>query len=135
VKPLWWEAKQSWAVDVPAAKSPTGKRQRKLFETRDKARDFCGDQKEEQAEHGRSSVTAEDRHYIGLARSELGDLSILPEVLRHWRRTGTGAISAMPVEKAVELFKAIQFKRVGDRTKSDGGCVRPTSGGDLGASR
>jgi integrase len=119
VKPFWWEAKQSWAVDVPVAKSPTGKRQRKLFATRDAARDFCGDQKEEHNEHGRSGVTAEERHYIGLARSELGDLSILPEVLRHWRRTGTGAITATPVENAVETFKAVQMKRVGDRTKSD----------------
>ena len=47
MKAFWWEAKQSWAVDVPAAKSPSGKRQQKLFATRDKARDFCGDQKEE----------------------------------------------------------------------------------------
>ena len=60
MKPFWNEAKKRWAVDVPARMSPTGKVQRKFFPSRDKAREFYGDTKEENAEHGRAAITAAD---------------------------------------------------------------------------
>jgi len=119
VKAFFWEAKQSWAVDVPAKLSPTGKRQRKLFPTRDKAREFAGDKKGEHNELGRSGVTAEQREWINYAENELGELTLLPDVIRHWKRTGTGAIKPTLVSDAVEAFKVAQLKRVSDRTKSD----------------
>jgi site-specific recombinase XerD len=119
VKAFFWEAKQSWAVDVPAKLSPTGKRQRKLFSTRDDARQFCGNKKDEHNELGRSGVTAEQREWINYAENELGELSILPDVIRHWKRTGPGAIKPTPISEAVEAFKTAQLKRVSDRTKSD----------------
>ena len=69
MKAFWWEAKQSWAVDVPAKRSATGKRQRKLFPTRDKAREFCGEQKDEHLEHGKQSISADERIIVGLLRT------------------------------------------------------------------
>ncbi len=103
VKPFWWEAKQSWAVDVPAAKSPTHKRQRKLFATRHKAREFCGDQKEEHKEHGRASVTAEERAVIVSVRERIGDLSQLPTNIDHWLATGA-VLSPIAAKDAAKAF-------------------------------
>jgi len=62
VKPFWYDAKRCWAVDIPRRLSPTGKRQRKFFPNRDKAHEFCGDHKEEHAEHGKASVTGYHCH-------------------------------------------------------------------------
>jgi integrase len=95
------------------------KRETHYFDSKETGEAFIAEFKTDREEHGKQAVTSEDRRWIGFARARLGSLDILPEVIRHWERTGTGAIAAMPVEKAIELFKAIQFKRVGDRTKSD----------------
>jgi hypothetical protein len=103
IKPFWWEAKQSWPVDVPASRSKTGKRQRKLFPTRDKAREFCGDHKAEHREHGRSGVTAEQQEWIAFAQRQLGDWSQLPEVIGFGKRNGARLV---PIETtaAVKRF-------------------------------
>ena len=104
MKPFLVESKQAWAVDIPARLSPTGKRQRKFFSSRDKAREFVGDRKDEHIEHGRQAVTSDERIVIGLLRKELGgDLSIVPEIIRHWKRTGE-RLNQIQVKDAIKEF-------------------------------
>ena len=82
--------------------SPTGKTQRKLFKTRDGAREFCGDQKDEH-EHGRATITADERAVIVAARNRLGDLSILPRVIDHWLATGA-VLNPIGAKEAAKSF-------------------------------
>lgn len=119
MKPFYWEAKQSWAVDVPAKQSPTGKRQRKLFPNRDKAREFCSGQKEEHNEHGRSGVTAKQREWINFAEKQLGDLSLLPEVIRHWKRTGERLNQIGAPEAVAEFLESAERDYQNRRTLND----------------
>jgi hypothetical protein len=106
VKPFWYEAKQSWAVDIPRRMSPTGKRQRKFFPSRDKAREFCGERKEEHVEHGKAAVTAHERAVIVTLRKELGgNLDLVPEILRHWKRTAGESITKTRVKPPWMHFK------------------------------
>jgi hypothetical protein len=68
---------------------------------------------------GQIAVSSEDRHWINVARTELGDLSILPKVIAHWKKTGDEAIRPTMLLDAIEAFKATKRKRVGKRTLSD----------------
>jgi len=107
VKPFWIKSKEAWALDIPSRISPTGKRQRKFFSSREEAREFCGDRKDEHLEHGKQAVTSDDRAIVALLRKELGgDLSIVPEMLRHWKRTGE-KLNRISVNNALAEFLGI----------------------------
>jgi len=95
------------------------KRETHYFDSKEDGEAYIAEFKTEREEHGKQVVTSEERRWIGYAKSQLDSLEILPEVIRHWQRTGPGAISPISVEKAVETFRAVQFKRVSARTKSD----------------
>jgi hypothetical protein len=41
-----------WKVEIPERLSPTGKRQRIFFETRDEAKDYVADMRSDYEEHG-----------------------------------------------------------------------------------
>jgi hypothetical protein len=74
----------------------------------------------ERKSHGESLVTADDRTWISFLKKQLdGDLSPLPEIIEHWRRTGTGAVQATTVEASVKALQAHQLPQVQDRTQSD----------------
>jgi integrase len=101
-------------VFIPRKLSPTGKRQAKYFPSKNQALKFVQEFKEETREHGRSGVSAQDREWIAFARNKLGNLSLLPEVIRHWERTGAH-LEPMATEAAVNTyFDAIlpNYKRV-----------------------
>jgi integrase len=91
-------------VCIPAKLSETGKQQMKYFGTRDAASAFASDFKAEKLEHGNQAVTSEERLIVGMLRKELGgDLSLVPEILRHWKRTGE-KLNQTSVEAAVKEF-------------------------------
>jgi len=113
------KASGRWFFRIPAKLSTLKKRETRYFGTEEEADKELVAFKAEREEHGKQAVTSEERRWVGYARARLGSLDILPEVIRHWERTGSGAIAPMVVDVAVASFKAIQFKRVGDRTKSD----------------
>lgn len=92
-------------VRVPARLSSTRRREYKYFETKDKASQFITSFKNEQAEHGKSAITSEQRQWINFAENELGDLSLLPEVIRHWKRTGE-TLEPIATKEAVKTFTA-----------------------------
>jgi site-specific recombinase XerD len=70
-------------------------------------------------EHGKQTVTAEERRWILFARDQLGDLKKLPDVIQHWRRTGDDSITPTSVADAVKRFLAHQLPEVDKRTQSD----------------
>ena len=55
-------------------------------------------------EHGTQSVTTEERNAILFFREQVGDLKLLPEVVRHWRSTAAEAIESAKVADAVDRF-------------------------------
>ena len=89
--PNFHEGSKKWRVTVPAKVSSTKKRYDKYFDSQDSAQKFIDATLTERTEHGKQAVTAEERQWISYARTELGSLSSLPEVIRHWKRTGSGA--------------------------------------------
>ena len=118
-KPSFHEGSHKWRVAVPKKLSLAGKRYDKYFDSQKSAETFIADTLKDRAEHGKRAVSSEDRHWINVARTELGDLSLLPKVLAHWKKTGDEAIRARLVLDAVHAFKTTQKKRVSARTFSD----------------
>ena len=54
-------------------------------------------------------MTSEERHWINVARVELGSLGKLRDVLDHWKRTGRD-IQPISVPDAVEKFMEIKVR-------------------------
>jgi site-specific recombinase XerD len=104
---------------IPAKLSDTGKRQIRYYSSEDKARQDIRGFKDERREHGRSGVTAEDRHYINVARTELGDLSQLPEVIRFWKRNGARLVTTATTAAVEEFTTAARKDYVNARTRND----------------
>jgi hypothetical protein len=108
-----------WAVQYSAKNSGTGKRLMKYYETESDAAADIKTLQHEREEHGKASVTAEERQWVLFARKQLGDLDLLPKVIAHWKRTGDEAIRPTSVADAIQAFKNTQSKRVESRTFSD----------------
>jgi hypothetical protein len=94
---------------IPAKQSDSGKREMRYYSSEAKAREDIKNFKDEKREHGRSGVTSEERHWINVAKNELSDLSILPEVIRHWKRTGE-KLNQIEVNEAVKEFTDLAQK-------------------------
>ena len=92
-----------WRVFVPRKLSKHGKREIRNFASKSQASKFIKDFKSETREHGRASVTAEERAVIVSARNRLGDLSILPTVIDHWLATGA-VLSPIAAKDASRAF-------------------------------
>jgi hypothetical protein len=105
VKPAKHKASKLWCIRIPAKLSDSGKWGIKYFSSEAKAREAIKAIQAEKAEHGKASITAEERHWINVARTELGDLSKLRDVLDHWKRSGAG-VHPISATDAVEQFIA-----------------------------
>ena len=119
MKPTKHKASGLWCIRVPPRLSDTGKWQIKYFPSAAKARSEIKTIQTEKAEHGKQKVTAEERHWITVARTELGSLDKLRDVLDHYRRTGAG-VNPLSATEAVERF--IQHRtadRLNPETKND----------------
>jgi site-specific recombinase XerD len=77
-----------YQIKIPRKMSPTGKRESKYFPSRRAAEQFIRDFKAEHAEHGRQAVTAEERRWLGYWKERVGELSLMPEIVGYWKRTG-----------------------------------------------
>jgi hypothetical protein len=102
------KASGRWRVTVPANLSDTGKRKDQYFDTQKDAEQFIKSTLGEREEHGKQSVSSEERFWINVARKELGNLDKLREVLDHWKRTGRGV--EMSAKDATEIFIAYEQK-------------------------
>jgi integrase len=91
-------------VFVPRKLASSGKREAKYFPSKSQAIKFIKDFRSERQEHGKSGVTAQQREWIRFAQNELGgNLGLLPEVIRHWKRTGE-VLSRIATDDAVKEF-------------------------------
>jgi site-specific recombinase XerD len=77
-----------YEVRIPRKVSVSGKRESKYFHTKQEAEDFIRQLQAEQREHGRQAVTATERRWLGYLRERIGDLSLLPEIVNFWKRSG-----------------------------------------------
>ena len=94
-----------WTVFVPRKVSESGKREAKYFPSKNQATKFCAEFRTDHREHGRQAISSEERHWINVARNELGDLSKLRAVLDHWTRTGRN-VQPISASNAAEQFIA-----------------------------
>lgn len=82
------KASGRWVVRIPARFSDSRRRESRYFDTKAQASEFVASFKDEQAEHGRAGVTAEQRRWLGYLQEHVGDLALLPTIVEHWKRTG-----------------------------------------------
>jgi integrase len=96
-----------WRVVIPAKWSGTGRQRDRYFANREEAERFIADTLREREQYGAQAVTPEERQWVAVLRSELGDLDTLRDVLAHWRRTGR-VVQPTAVKGAVERFLAFR---------------------------
>jgi integrase len=115
-----------WRVRVPANFSPTGRVQMKYFRTKSAALDFIAKLTNERAQFGNQAVTPEEHAAITHARHLLKvpalDSSLMNEIVTHWLKTGTGAVTKRRLFEAVDEYIAWaegQPKKFSKRTLSD----------------
>ena len=115
-----FEHKSRWCVQLSAKLSPTGKRQQLYFDTEEAAKKDIKARFGEALEHGRSGISADERQMVAYARQQLGgDLRLLPEIIAHWKATGSGSVTPTTVADAVKAFQAWHIPKVNARTASD----------------
>ena len=105
LKPRRWKKRPGyWIVSKPASSSLSGKRVNHYFKSENAALEWVSQYKRHRLEHGAQSVTSEERNAILFFREQVGELKLLPEVVRHWRTTAAGAIEPAKVSMAVDRF-------------------------------
>ena len=105
-RPKWEPSEHAsgkWRVTVPAKFSDTGRRRDRYFDAKKSAEQFISETLGERQEHGKQAVSSEERHWINVARTELGSLDRLRDVLDHWSRTGRG-VQPITAKDAAEAF-------------------------------
>src|SRR6516225_8713622 len=108
-----------YVVFVPKRLSRSGKREGQYFRSEADAKEFAAGFQEEREEFGRLALTPTERYYVALAKSELGDLSQLPEAIRHFKQTAGSYITRTDVKDAVARFVKARLPDVSRRTASD----------------
>jgi hypothetical protein len=105
LKPRRWKKRPGyWIISEPASFSLSGKRVNHYFKSENAALEWVSQHKRQRHEHGTQSVTSEERNAILFFREQVGDLKLLPEVVRHWRTTAAEAIESTKVAEAVDRF-------------------------------
>jgi integrase len=118
-KAFFHQGNQKWAVQYGKGLSGVGKPRMVYYESETEAIADIKRRERERRKFGQSVVTHEERTMILFLRQQLGDLSKVPAVLEHWRKTGPEAITPTLVGDAVQKFKEWQLPRVKARTQSD----------------
>ena len=91
-------------MSVPATFSLSAKRENHYFPSRNAALEWVSRYKAERIEHGKNSITSEERNAIAFFREHVGDLSLLPDIVRHWRLTASEALQQTKVCDVVDRF-------------------------------
>jgi integrase len=101
--PIFRKSDSRWEVRIPRKLTRSGKRESRYFPSKTQATKFIQEFRTEHREHGKAAVTGEEREWLTYIRREIGDLSKLPVVLQHWKRTGE-QLKPCSVEDAVQTF-------------------------------
>jgi hypothetical protein len=121
-RPKWEPSEHAsgrWRVTVPAKFSDTGRRRDRYFDTKRSAEQFISETLGERQEHGKQAVSSEERHWINVARTELGSLDRLREVLDHWSRTGKGVKPITAHDAAEEFIRDRESENLNPKTLDD----------------
>jgi integrase len=108
-----------YAVQYGAKLSGTGKPKMVYYDTLDAANSDVRRRQQERKEHGVALVTSEDRTWLAFLKQQIPDLALLPEVVAHWKATGSGSVVPTTVEDAILKFQEHQLPQVALRTRSD----------------
>jgi hypothetical protein len=94
----------TWVVAVSAKASKTRKRENHYFKSQNAAKEWIARFKSEHAEHGQSAISGEERRWINFFRDSVGDLTVLPRVIEHWKATGPDCLSKTTVVGVIDQF-------------------------------
>jgi hypothetical protein len=95
----------NWFIWIPAKMSDDGKRQARYFPSKNAAYEESMRLKDAWRKHGSATFSADERHYLAIARQELGgDLSKLQQVLAFWHSHGPDAVVKTTLADAITKF-------------------------------
>ena len=93
-----------WFLTVPARYTQSSKREVHYFKSQNAGKEWISRFQAEHAEHGLALITGEERRWINFCRDQIGDLSVLPKILEHWKTTGSDSIKPILVREVVSRF-------------------------------
>src|SRR5271166_423655 len=94
----------TWIVSVPASFSISGKRENHYFRNKNTALEWVVRYKGERNEHGKGAIMPDERTALMFFKEHVGDLKLLPDVVRHWLTTSSHAVEVTLVSDVVDRF-------------------------------
>jgi hypothetical protein len=94
----------TWVVSVPASISESGKKESPTFRSRNAALEWATRFKDERLGKKAATVSDEEKEALTHFRQHVGDLKLMPEVVRHWLATSRVAIKPVTVAVVVDGF-------------------------------
>lgn len=106
------QGKYKWRVFAPPGYEGAEGRRPYYFESKEKAQAFCDSVKRwDAARKGKVrgiKIDDADINWLGFLKNELGTLSSLPDVIRHWKRTSAELAEKMSVVDLCDAFLTFQ---------------------------
>jgi integrase len=103
-----WAGNRQWKVELPAQITPSGKRQRYFFDTKQDALNFCEEQRIRLKNHGTVGMSALGVGQLAQAATAFDALKpyrvTLNEVVTDWIRRQRAADASIPFEAAMDAF-------------------------------
>lgn len=97
-----------WRVILPVGFDGITKRKPRYFRTQSEADTLCAEINRWKANRDAPveaiQVDQSELRWLAFLREEVKDLSLLPEIVAHWKKTGSGAVNATSVDDAVSLY-------------------------------
>lgn len=95
----------TWVVSVPASISKSGKKESPTFRSKNAALEFAVRFKDERINGNKqSSFSVKEQEALMHFQQQVGDLDLMPEVVRHWLTTSGAAIKPVTVTEAIAGF-------------------------------
>ena len=103
-----WAGTRQWKVEIPARVTPSGKRQRCFFNTKQDALNFCEEQRIRLKNHGTIGMSALSVTQLAQAAAAFEELKpyrvVLNEVVTDWIMRRQAADASIPFELAMDAF-------------------------------
>lgn len=105
-----WAGNRQWKVELPARITPSGKRQRYFFDTKQDALNFCEEQRIKLENHGTAGISA--LNVTELAQAAMAFEALKPhratlnEVVTDWITRRQAAAASISFEAAIDAFKS-----------------------------
>ena len=103
-----WAGTRQWKVEIPARITPSGKRQRHFFNTKQDALNFCEEQRIRLKNHGTVGMSALNVTQLAQAAAAFEQLKpyqiVLNEVVTDWIKRRQAADASIQFEVAMDAF-------------------------------